>query len=68
MGSPTLGSMPSTPILEWQEEDVSSLFGSLGFGGYHQQLVDNGITGEILVHLDHEALRDVGVHSVVSRG
>lgn len=26
---------------------------------------EHGISGEILVHLDHEALKDVGIHSVV---
>lgn len=29
--------------------------------------IDHGITGDILVHLDHEALRDVGIHSVGQR-
>lgn len=28
---------------------------------------DHGITGPILIHLDHEALRDVGIHSVGQR-
>lgn len=28
---------------------------------------EHGITGEILIHLDHEALRDVGIHSVGQR-
>ncbi|KAI5474275.1 MAKKKK cascade protein kinase regulator Ste50, partial [Pseudohyphozyma bogoriensis] len=27
----------------------------------------HGITGEILIHLDHEALKDVGIHSVGQR-
>lgn len=30
-------------------------------------LLEHGITGEILVHLDHEALKDVGIHSVGQR-
>lgn len=28
---------------------------------------EHGITGEVLVHLDHEALKDVGIHSVGQR-
>lgn len=27
--------------------------------------LENDITGEVLIHMDHEALRDIGVHSVV---
>ena len=30
-----------------------------------RELVEHGITGDILIHLDHEALKDVGIHSVV---
>lgn len=29
--------------------------------------LEHGITGEILIHLDHEALKDVGIHSVGQR-
>lgn len=28
-------------------------------------MTEHGITGDILIHLDHEALKDVGIHSVV---
>lgn len=28
---------------------------------------EHGITGDVLVHLDHSALKDVGVHSVGQR-
>lgn len=30
-------------------------------------LAEHGITGEVLIHLDHESLKDIGVHSVGQR-
>lgn len=33
----------------------------------HPYASEHNITGEILVHLDHEALKDVGIHSVGQR-
>jgi hypothetical protein len=27
--------------------------------------LEHGFSGEILVHADHEALKDIGIHSVV---
>lgn len=29
------------------------------------QIEEHGLSGEILVHVDHEALKDIGIHSVV---
>ncbi|GAA5838280.1 hypothetical protein JCM11251_003451 [Rhodosporidiobolus azoricus] len=48
-------------------DGVHRLFTDLGFPYYHEQLQEHGITGEVLVHLDHAALKDVGVHSVGQR-
>ncbi|GAA5909784.1 hypothetical protein JCM6882_002672 [Rhodosporidiobolus microsporus] len=48
-------------------DGVHRLFTDLGFPHYHDQLQEHGITGEVLVHLDHAALKDVGVHSVGQR-
>ncbi|ORY88044.1 hypothetical protein BCR35DRAFT_301948 [Leucosporidium creatinivorum] len=58
---------PQFHLTSLDEEGVASLFASLGFPFYQAQLKDHGITGDILVHLDHEALRDVGIHSVGQR-
>lgn len=33
----------------------------------NSEIAEHGITGEILVHLDHEALKDIGIHSVGQR-
>jgi hypothetical protein len=38
---------------------------TLGFPGYGDQVRAEGITGEVLIHCNHEALRDLGIHSVV---
>ncbi|GAA94076.1 uncharacterized protein L969DRAFT_96656 [Mixia osmundae IAM 14324] len=55
------------PILEWDEEGVKAWLSSLNLSQFGSQIDEHGITGEILVHLDHEALRDIGVHSVGQR-
>ncbi|KAK9898161.1 hypothetical protein P389DRAFT_29921 [Cystobasidium minutum MCA 4210] len=54
-------------ILYWQEEDVHNFLCSLGFKGYEAQIKEHEINGEILVQCDHEALKDVGIHSVGQR-
>ncbi|SCZ93173.1 BZ3500_MvSof-1268-A1-R1_Chr6-2g08507 [Microbotryum saponariae] len=58
---------PQCPLIELDESGVADLFASLGFPFYQEQLNQHAITGEILVHLDHEALKDVGIHSVGQR-
>ncbi|KAK4056811.1 hypothetical protein OIO90_002060 [Microbotryomycetes sp. JL221] len=52
---------------EMDEQGVAQLFAHLGYPFYEEQLAEHGITGDILVHLDHEALKDVGIHSVGQR-
>jgi hypothetical protein len=49
------------------ENGVDSLFTHLGYPHYSSNLIEHGITGEVLIHLDHTALKDVGVHSVGQR-
>ncbi|GAA6021119.1 hypothetical protein JCM10207_003375 [Rhodosporidiobolus poonsookiae] len=49
------------------EEGVHRLFTDLGIPHYHDQLHEHGITGDVLIHLDHSALKDVGIHSVGQR-
>lgn len=86
--APTGEDAPSSfQLTTLDEQGVATLFASLGFPFYQQQLkgsllslslalslsanlgdvIDHGITGDILVHLDHEALKDVGIHSVGQR-
>ncbi|KAM0787628.1 hypothetical protein ACM66B_003694 [Microbotryomycetes sp. NB124-2] len=52
---------------DMDEHGVAELFAHLGYPFYEDQLEEHGITGDILVHLDHEALKDVGIHSVGQR-
>ncbi|GAA6062907.1 hypothetical protein JCM10212_004356 [Sporobolomyces blumeae] len=54
-------------LLTLDEHGVHDLLSSLGYSQYLDQLVDHGISGDVLVHLDHQSLKDVGVHSVGHR-
>ncbi|KAK4701569.1 protein STE50, partial [Phenoliferia sp. Uapishka_3] len=68
MEDPLLDGGQQDPYLtSLDEEGVSTWLSQLGFPWYDQQIKEHGITGEILVHLDHEALKDVGIHSVGQR-
>lgn len=67
----------------WTADEVVSFLGSLDLEQYSDdfsreqaqlswsteliRFLENGITGDILIHLDHEALRDIGVESVGHR-
>ncbi|KAM0751989.1 RA-domain-containing protein [Meredithblackwellia eburnea MCA 4105] len=61
------GSGLDPPLTTLDEQGVARWFAQLGFPWYDQQIKEHGITGEILIHLDHEALKDVGIHSVGQR-
>ncbi|GAA5909316.1 hypothetical protein JCM8208_005642 [Rhodotorula glutinis] len=54
-------------LLALDPDGVHRLFADLGFAHYRDQLQDHGISGDVLIHLDHAALKDVGVHSVGQR-
>ncbi|GAA5855687.1 hypothetical protein JCM9279_003303 [Rhodotorula babjevae] len=54
-------------LLALDPDGVHRLFADLGFPHYRDQLQDHGISGDVLIHLDHAALKDVGVHSVGQR-
>ena len=55
-------------IILWEEDQVHDFLCSLGFAGYGEQIRAEGITGEVLIHCNHEALKDLGIHSVVRIG
>jgi len=59
--------LSSYPLESLDESGVDSLFSHLGYPYYSSNLLEHGITGSVLVHLDHTALKDVGVHSVGQR-
>lgn len=59
--------LSSYPLESLDESGVDSLFSHLGYAHYSSNLLEHGITGQVLIHLDHTALKDVGVHSVGQR-
>jgi len=59
--------LSSYPLESLDESGVDSLFSHLGYPYYSSNLLEHGITGSVLIHLDHTALKDVGVHSVGQR-
>ncbi|RKP34391.1 sterile alpha motif/pointed domain-containing protein, partial [Dimargaris cristalligena] len=54
-------------LTQWDVNKVYSWFCSLGFQAYEKQIRDNQITGEVLLHLHHEALRDLSIDSLGKR-
>ncbi|CAG8451662.1 14645_t:CDS:2, partial [Acaulospora colombiana] len=54
-------------VLNWDINKVHSWLSSLGFPQYELQIKEQSISGPILVHLDHSALKELGVHSVGHR-
>nr|CAG8435794.1 9000_t:CDS:2 [Entrophospora candida] len=55
------------PVTSWDVNKVNYWLSSLGYSAYESQIKEQDISGEILVHLDHEALKDLGVRSVGQR-
>ncbi|KAL1915469.1 uncharacterized protein VTP21DRAFT_6593 [Calcarisporiella thermophila] len=54
-------------VLMWDVDKVVQWMISNGFQGYERQLKENGITGDVLINLDHEALKDLSVRTVGER-
>ncbi|KAJ1930762.1 hypothetical protein IWQ60_000046 [Tieghemiomyces parasiticus] len=55
------------PLTQWDVNKVYAWFCSLGFQTYEKEIRDNEITGEVLVHLHHDALRDLSIQSLGKR-
>ncbi|KAJ2901297.1 hypothetical protein GGI21_004713, partial [Coemansia aciculifera] len=56
------------PVVEWDVGRVVRWFSQNGFPGYDSTLkVDNSIDGEVLVNLDHESLKDLGIRALGKR-
>ncbi|TIA74606.1 hypothetical protein E3P91_00844 [Wallemia ichthyophaga] len=51
-------------ILNWSDFDVGCWLQQLNYPQHLHMFKENEISGEILVHLDHEALKDLGIISV----
>ncbi|KAF9962817.1 Adaptor for signal transduction [Mortierella alpina] len=54
-------------ITQWDSSRVHQWMCSIGFPNYEKQIKDNGISGDLLVHLDHAALKDLSIWEVGKR-
>ncbi|KAI8891103.1 hypothetical protein K501DRAFT_281278 [Backusella circina FSU 941] len=54
-------------VLAWDENKVTKWISSLGYSTFEKQFKEQGITGDVLIHLDHESLRDLSVLTVGQR-
>lgn len=57
----------SLHVTEWEDPQVSNWLASLSLGNLAASFKDQGITGDVLVQLDNEALKELGVDSVGQR-
>ncbi|KAG5357237.1 Protein STE50 [Yarrowia sp. C11] len=55
------------PSQAWTTDQVGQWISSLGFPQYSKSFIDNNITGDVLVHLDHDDMSDIGVAKVGHR-
>ncbi|KAI8047402.1 uncharacterized protein B0P05DRAFT_566119 [Gilbertella persicaria] len=54
-------------VLMWDENKVTKWMTSIGYSSYEKQFKEQGITGDVLVNLDHESLRDLSIVTVGQR-
>ncbi|KAG5365936.1 Protein STE50 [Yarrowia sp. B02] len=55
------------PSQTWNTEQVGQWISQLGFPQYSKGFIDNNITGDVLVHLDHDDISDIGVAKIGHR-
>lgn len=58
---------PTTYISQWSEHQVSDWLSAIGLPKLGKDFVSNGITGDVLVLLDDDALKDIGVNTIGQR-
>ncbi|KAG8760151.1 Adaptor for signal transduction [Serendipita sp. 396] len=58
--------LPAT-LMDYSEHDVAFFLSTLGLDQYEQQILEHGISGEILQALDSESLKEIGILSVGQR-
>lgn len=54
-------------ILQWEEDHVVEWLISINLGQYQGSIYEHGITGEVLVQLDFDSLKEIGVRSAGHR-
>ncbi|KAI8324770.1 hypothetical protein GQ54DRAFT_284233 [Martensiomyces pterosporus] len=55
------------PVVGWDVSRVVRWFNQNGFPGYDATLKEHSIDGEVLVNLDHESLKDLGIRALGKR-
>lgn len=55
------------PSQAWNTDQVGQWISSLGFPQYSKAFIENNITGDVLVHLDHDDISDIGVAKIGHR-
>ncbi|EWC48615.1 hypothetical protein DRE_01837 [Drechslerella stenobrocha 248] len=59
--------IPSKNIMNWSTEDVVTFMNELGLPQYPDAWIDNEVTGDALIHLNHEELQEMGIESIGHR-
>ncbi|KAI8642714.1 hypothetical protein BD408DRAFT_416112 [Parasitella parasitica] len=54
-------------VLMWDESRVTKWMSGIGYSSYEKLFKEQGITGDVLVNLDHESLRDLSILTVGQR-
>lgn len=54
-------------VLDWNESQVNQFFISLGLNRFEIAIREHALTGDVLVHLDNDLLKDIGIQSVGKR-
>lgn len=62
----SLGLLEKT-ITSWSVEDVIEWLKHINFSQYEKEFQENDISGDILIHLDHESLKEIGISSAGHR-
>ncbi|KAF2011437.1 RA-domain-containing protein [Aaosphaeria arxii CBS 175.79] len=58
---------PHDLITEWDERDTADFIAELGLEKHAQPFIEHGITGDVLIELQHAELKELGISSVGHR-
>ncbi|EPQ27043.1 uncharacterized protein PFL1_05327 [Pseudozyma flocculosa PF-1] len=58
---------PTVHVNHWSESQVADWLSTIGLAKFAKDFKGNGITGDVLILLDDDALRDIGVATVGQR-
>ncbi|KAI9099831.1 hypothetical protein DFS34DRAFT_509727 [Phlyctochytrium arcticum] len=64
------GPLPPTPasgIREWSESQVANWLSELGFERFAKDFIENSVNGDVLLELNYDTLKEIGVVSVGDR-